>query len=121
VIGVVGKNPFGDALDQLVEDTAPGAHPIEIQYFETAADITACHILYINLADTKAAKAVVQKMAGQNVLTVSHGADFTDVGGMIRLYTENAKMKIQINTAATKSEGLTVSTKLLKLAEVKHE
>jgi hypothetical protein len=52
---------------------------------------------------------------------VSHGADFTDVGGMIRLYTENAKMKIQINTAATKSEGLTVSTKLLKLAEVKHE
>jgi hypothetical protein len=40
------------------------------------------------------------------------------MGGMIGFFTENSKIRIRINVDRTTEENLTISSKLLRLAEI---
>ncbi|MBA4055177.1 MAG: DUF4154 domain-containing protein, partial [Marivirga sp.] len=43
---------------------------------------------------------------------------FAKQGGIIRFATENNKTRIQINLEAARQAGVTISSKLLKLADI---
>jgi hypothetical protein len=60
---------------------------------------------------------VTKSLKGKNILTVSDANYFEKNGGMVRLFTENNKIKIRINLESIKAEKFTVSSKLLRLAE----
>ena len=47
--------------------------------------------------------------------------DFTEVGGIIRLYQEGNNLRIEINIDAAERAGLKISSKLLSLAKVIHD
>lgn len=52
----------------------------------------------------------------QAALTIGEGKDFTDRGGVIRLYTESNRLRFIINIDNAKREGILISSNLLKLA-----
>lgn len=118
VLGVVGKNPFGTYLEEIIKGESINGHPLELRYFKTSADITGCHILYIAQENKEEMKQAVTQAAALSALTVSDNSTFTRQGGMIRFVTEDNKTRIRINLSAVRAEGLTISSKLLKLAEI---
>lgn len=118
VIGVLGTDPFGNSLEELVSGETIKNHPIVIQHFNSLEEIGNCHILFVNLQDKNKLQSIPEKLKGKNILTVSDANGFSKLGGMIRLYTKNDKINIQVNLEATKAENLIVSSKLLKLAEI---
>jgi hypothetical protein len=90
----------------------------KIQYYKNAEEMKACHILFINLSESKKRKQVIEGLKGKNVLTVSDAPDFLHQGGIIRFITRDNKIKLQISLDASKAADLVLSSKLLRLAEI---
>jgi hypothetical protein len=118
VIGVLGEDPFGLFLDETVQGEKVNGHPLVVRRFQRAEDTGPCHILFINWGKGDKLKQLLADLKGRSVLTVSDAADFARQGGMVRFLTENNKIRIRINLKATKAADLTISSKLLRLAEI---
>jgi hypothetical protein len=118
VIGVIGDNPFGAYLAQTVSGEKINGHPLTVQYYKNEEEIKLCHILFVNVTETKKQEQVLEEVQGKNILTVSDHPDFLKEGGMIRFVTNNNKIKLQINMDACKESKMILSSKLLRLAEI---
>jgi hypothetical protein len=118
VIGILGGNPFGTYLDEAVHGEKVNGHPLVVQHYRQVEDVKTCHILFINASETHQLKQVFAVLKSRSILTVSDADNFTKQGGMIRFFTENKKTRIRINLNATKNADLTISSKLLRLADV---
>jgi len=118
VIGILGKDPFGKYLEETIAGESINKHPLVIQHFNTIEEVSNCHLLYININDKSKLEQIVEKLKGKSVLTISDANGFYKMGGMIRLYTKDDKINIQVNLEETKAENLIISSKLLKLAEI---
>lgn len=118
IIGVLGPDPFGQFLDEIVRDEKTNGHPIKIERFSSAADARHCHILFIEKSKSEELPEILQSLEGQHVLTVSDMADFPVKGGMVGFFIKNNKIAFEINMTEYKSSGLILSSRLLKLAEI---
>jgi hypothetical protein len=118
VLGILGKDPFGNYLDETVSGDSVNGHPLVVQRFQNAEDVGKCHILFISASEKDRLKGIVQLLESRNILTVSDAANFTKYGGIVRFYTENHKTRISINLESAKKADLTISSKLLRLAEI---
>ena len=121
VIGVLGEDPFGNYLHKIVSTEKVNDHPLIIQHYDNAEEIKACHILFINVSEPGKLKETIAALKGRSILTVSDDREFIEDGGMIRFITKNNKIKIRINDVSAKEAGLTISAKLLSVAEVVHQ
>lgn len=117
VIGIVGDDPFGMAIEDVVTNERVGSHPLVVQRYHEAKDVKPCHILFINAKDADKAREMLS-VAGSHTLTVSDAEGFVKMGGMIRFVTENNRIRLQIYPDAAKSAELQVSSKLLRVAEI---
>lgn len=118
VIGVLGKNPFGAYLDSTVSGEKKDGHEVIVRYYDHEEEAANCHLLFLNEPDSKKRKKVLNMLEGENTLTVSDVASFLNEGGMVRFFTSNNKIKLQINLEATKESKLVISSKLLRVAEI---
>jgi hypothetical protein len=118
VIGILGEDPFKDYLDKTIQGEKIDGHPLVVERFEKVEAIKTCHILFINVTDRKQLKYIFEKLRGMNILTVGDTSDFSKESGMIRFFTENNKTRIRVNLEMVKKADLTISSKLLRLADV---
>ena len=117
VIGILGEDPFGSYLKETVLGEKVNGHSMIIQHYNNVEEIKICHILFINLPETRLEQAV-ESLKGRNILTVSDAPGFLEHGGMIRFFTRNNKIQLQINLEPSKEANLVISSKLLRLAEI---
>jgi len=118
VIGILGENPFGSYLEETVTGEKINKHAVVVRYYQNAEDAKNCQLLFINLPDTKKRKQAIEALKGKNILTVSDATGFSTEGGMIRFFTRNNKINLQINIEASKASELVFSSKLLRLADI---
>jgi hypothetical protein len=118
VIGILGEDPFGTYLEEIVAGEKINNHPLEIRRFRAVKDVTQCHILFINLKGNAAQSEVLTSLKNKSILTVGDADRFIRNGGMIRFVKENNKIRIRIDLETAKQAGLTISPKLLRLAEI---
>lgn len=118
VIGILGKNPFGSYLKETVSNEKVNSHPLVVQYYASTEEIKNCHVLFVNLDGTGKQEQAIASIKGKSILTVSDGNSFLKQGGIIRFFTKNNKIQLQINPEAAKAADLTISSKLLRLAEI---
>jgi hypothetical protein len=116
IIGIVGHDPFGSYIDETVAGEKMMGHPIKILRCENKEDIKNCHILFIG--HDRSVEDIISALDNRSVLTVSDETDFTRRGGMIRFFTENNKIRLEINTSAAKAARLDISSKLLRVAQI---
>jgi hypothetical protein len=117
VIGVLGEDPFGAYLDETLRGETVRNRPLILQRYRRVSEIRVCHVLFISRSETDRLDQILAALRGRNVLTVGDAEDFITRGGMIRLATEKGKIRIRINMDAARGAGLTISSKLLRLAE----
>ncbi len=117
VVGVLGQDPFGPALEALQRKTVKD-RPIRVKRFATLDALERCHILFVSSSEKDNLLEILAAISGDSVLTVSEMESFAEVGGIIRLVTRRAKVRFQINVAAGESSGLQISSQLLRLAEI---
>ena len=118
IIGILGKDPFENYLEQTVTGEKVNGHPLVIRHYKNIEEIKTCHILFINQAEINKQDQAIINLKGKFILTVSDGNDFIQRGGMIRFITKDNKIQIEINPDAARESNLTISSKLLRIAEV---
>ncbi|MCW3083138.1 MAG: YfiR family protein [Bacteroidetes bacterium] len=118
IIGILGDDPFGNYLEQATTNEKINSHPLIIQHYKTVDEIKKCHILFVNISNKEQLDLVFKSLEGKSILTVGDSRNFIRQGGMIRFFTDNDKIKFQINVEVAKAAGLTISSKLLRLAEI---
>lgn len=115
VVGVLGDNPFHDALEKTIKNKTVDEHPVIIMQFRAATEATNCHILFISSSEKARLPQILKQIKGRSVLTVSEMPGFTEAGGMINFVLEGTKIRFQINNDAANGVGLKISAKLLGL------
>jgi hypothetical protein len=118
VIGILGENPFGNYLREIVAGESVNGHPLTIHQYKNVDEIKLCHILFINPVETSQIREVTTALQGRNILTVSDAASFIQSGGMIRLIKIDNKIRIQVNPVKAKEADLIISSKLLGIADI---
>ena len=118
VIGVLGKDPFGTNLEDVVRGQKVNNHPLQIQHYRNLGEIKTCQILYISNSETKRLPKILSGLKGRSILTVSDDADFAPRGGMVSLLSASNKMQLQVNLEVLNAAKLTMSSKLLRTAEI---
>lgn len=115
VIAVLGSDPFGSYLEKVIENERVGNHPIKLVRFADAKEVHDCHILFVNKITPA---ETLKDFNRQSMLTVGDTDNFARDGGIIRFYEENHKLRLQINATSARAANLTISSKLLRLADV---
>jgi hypothetical protein len=118
IIGILGKDPFGTFLDETIRGETVNNRPLIVRRYQRVEDIQACHVLFISRSESVELRHIVESLKGRSILTVGDFEGFATRGGAIRFVTEKSKTRLKINLEATKSAKLTISSKLLKSAEI---
>jgi YfiR/HmsC-like len=118
VIGVVGEDPFGKTLDEVIAGESLGGHPLVVRRFKNIEDISACNILFIGRSESARLEETLKAMKGRSVLTVTDITGAERRGAIIVLVNDNNRIRMRINVAAAKASNLVISSKLLRPAEV---
>jgi len=118
VIGVVGEDPFGETLDEVIAGESLGGHPLVVRRFRKAEDISACNILFIGRSEAARLDETLKLLKGRSVLTVTDISGAERRGAIIVLVNDNNRIRMRINVAAAKASNLVISSKLLRPAEV---
>ena len=118
IIGIFGKDPFGESLDEAVRGEKVGGRPLVIRRFTRLEDVQTCHILFLTDSQSKRLPAILAAVKGRGILTVSDMENFVPQGGMVRFLTRNNRIQLRINMDAVKAARLTISSKILRSAEI---
>jgi hypothetical protein len=119
VIGVLGKDPFGAALDRAVEGETFNDKPIVVRRFARMDEsVGNSHALFIGLSEGSHLPSILKLLDSQNILTVSEIENFVERGGAIELQKEGGKLVFEVNIGAAKRAGLGISAQLLRLAKL---
>jgi hypothetical protein len=116
VFGVLGNDPFGNYLDEIIRGEKINDHPMIVKRFNDLNAVDKSHILFINMPGKTS--EILNALKGKSILTVSDDQNFNKDGGIIKFYTENEMIRLQINITAAKSANLNVSSKLLRIATI---
>lgn len=118
IIGVLGADPFGPYLAQAISGETANRRSLVLQHFREVEDITACHILYISSSESPRLDRVLSALKGRSILTVGEEDGFVRRGGVVRFRTENNKIRFSISLDSARDARLSISSKLLRTAEV---
>ena len=94
VIGIVGTDPFGPAIDDTVRDKRIDDRPLVVKRLDWGHDLRQCHILFV--ADDGRIGDVVQRVGDLSVLTVGETQDVARDGAVFTV-------KIEDNASVSKS------------------
>lgn len=118
VICVVGEDPFGKTLDDVVRGESVGARSLVVRRFSETRDLSGCNILFVGRNDSAQLEEALAAVRGRSVLTVTDIEGAEKSGAIIVLYEDQKRIRMRINLAAAKANHLVISSKLLRPAEV---
>lgn len=118
VIGIYGTDPFGGFLDDTVHGETVRGHAVEIKRCRSLEEITSCNILYVSTSAAGRVPEILASVRGRPILTVSDIPDFASQGGMIQFVKRGSRIGFRINVDASKEAGVSISAKLLQMAQI---
>jgi len=132
LIGIIGKDPFGDAFEPLEEKELRNRRVVVKRFegFEGLADadgrippqhpqlkgLRECHVLFICPSEGAHLRRILDPIRTHSILTVADMPGFLEAGGIINFVIEDKKIRFEINAAASERAALQIRAKLLRLA-----
>ena len=113
-ICILGKDPFGHVVDDVVKGEVVNARKIQIRRIAEPSTARTCQVLFID-PGVKDVRRILGSLA-PTVLTVSEGGSFLAEGGMIAFVVDNRRVRFDINQTAADNGTLKLSSKLLSVA-----
>jgi hypothetical protein len=115
-IGIVGEDPFGQALDAEALKTTADGHKMVVKRFRWDQDFRRSQLIFIGLTEKKHLGPILSSVKGASVLTVSEIDNFSSVGGMIGFVFDVDRIRFEINLDPAADSHIRISSKLLSLA-----
>jgi hypothetical protein len=117
-IGIVGTDPFGEGLEKTFKNKTARGRTFVIQRFSEPAGIRRCHILFVPRSEKERLQEILKLVETRPVLTVGEDDGFSRAGGTTNILIEKEKPRLEVNPDAAEKAGLTIDSKLLKVATI---
>jgi hypothetical protein len=118
VIGILGKDPFENHLERVVKGKTIHGKQIVIKRWRTWSDVEGCQMLFVCPSEKSSIPELLEKLNGKPVLTVSDIKDFAEAGGHVGFFTEEDRVRFEINQGSAEEVDLKLSSQLLKVAKI---
>lgn len=118
VIGVLGNDTFGGLLDEMVRGETVRGRAIRIQRFRRPEEAADCHIVFVSGSEAWRQGSVLRAVQNRSIVSVGESDEFLNSGGMIVLASVQNKVRLRINLPAVRAGGVSMSSKLLRLADI---
>ena len=134
VIGIIGKNPFGDAFEPVKNKKVKGNDTI-IKYYKSfkelkklkednkseyeniVKELRDCYLLFICSSEKDNLVDILNLVKDHSVLTVGEMPGMLEVNGIINFLLEENKVRFEINLNSARESKLVVRSQLLRLAK----
>jgi hypothetical protein len=116
LVCVLGTDPFGTALDDIVKGKTISGHTVAAKRIPGPGEMQDCRVLYISHSEEKRLPAILEALAGKTILTVGEGTQFTQHGGMLAFVLADRRVRFVVNQAAAEAAKVKLSSELLRLA-----
>ena len=117
-IGVLGDDPFGSSLDELVAGETIRNRPLLVRRYRTVEEVEGCQILFVSSSEAERLDQIARVLARRSILTVGESKDFALRAGIIGFELTERRLRLRINLAAASDARLTISSKLLRQAQI---
>lgn len=115
---VVGQDPFGPNLEP-IKSRKVNDKRITIRHLSAIdSTVTSCNALFVSGSEMRNLKAILTPLKGTPVLTMSDISGFSNLGGMVEFKLEDGKIGIWVALSQVRVTGLSISSKLLSLANM---
>ena len=119
VLAVIGQDPFGEALDRVLEGQTVQGRPLVVRRAASLETLTERpHIAFLGTGRPEAER-VLRHFRGQPVLTVGEMPGFGELGGIVNfVVTPEGRIRFEVNVRQSEACGLRMSSQVLKLARI---
>jgi uncharacterized protein DUF4154 len=118
VVTVLGRDPFGRALDDTLRGKKIDDKPVVVRRVLRSDEVGRSHIVFISDSESDRLPAILKSLEAAPVLTVGEMNQFAERGGVIRFKVDQERIRLEINVAAAQRSRLRISSQLLKLARI---
>jgi len=122
VIGLVGNDFESKALESVLvtgfAGKTIGGRPLVIKRWSAPAEREQCHVLYVGASERNSFENLLEYIQPTSVLTVSEISGFAQRGGIVHFALSGSQIRFEVNHLQAKQAGLTISSRLLKLARI---
>lgn len=119
VIGVIGSADMTEATKALAASKSVGNRDIVVKTYNSAAEATGCHILFIAASKTSEIAKATALAKTHNFLVITETPDATTKGSAINFVEAGGRIQFELSTSAVNAQGLRISSELQKLAIIK--
>lgn len=108
------RQTFEQLAGELIE-----SREIQVRFFngeQLSAD--SCDVYFASGSEDAINPETLKNMSTSGVLTIGERGDFLHQGGVVNFYTDNNRVRFEINVAAAEKAGIKFSSKLLHLAKI---
>ena len=116
IIGVVGSTEVYNTLNGWYGGKPRGTKTYIIKKFNSAADVTECHVLYIDKSKSGEFDNVNDKLKGKGTLIITDKSGLGEQGSSINFKLVDNKLKFELNQKAIEASNLKVSGALSSMA-----
>jgi len=118
VIGVLGEDPFGEALDAALRGKKIGKRTIVIERYSKLGTVRTPHILFVARSESARQAEIVRMLDSRPLFLIGDMEGFAALGATANFFTEKNSLRFAISTGAAKTSRIQISAQLLKLAQV---
>lgn len=118
VIGIVGRDPFGQDLEKVIGNKTVAGHPVVVERLGNGGKADACHILFIARSERKRMSEISNSLTQKPVLTIGDGDRFAASGSIFGLVIRDNRVQLEVNIGAAQRNGFAISSRLLRIATV---
>jgi hypothetical protein len=112
------QSPTVKTLLNVIEGESVNSHQLVLKAPFKPAELASCHILFLEKTDLAHYQNQLPRLSAATLLTVSDTPNFVESGGLIELSQHKTKIKPTINTSQLERSKLTISSTLLRLANI---
>ena len=116
VIGVIGNTEMFNTLNTWYGGKPKGSKTYVIKKFNSAAEVSDCHVVYIDKSKSTEFETVKNKVTGKGTLVVTDKNGLGEKGSCINFKTVNEKLRFELNQQAIEASNLKVSGALSSMA-----
>lgn len=118
-IGVLGPNPFGSTLDQLLAQKTLYGRRMAAAHGETPQQVLSCQVVFITIANDTERATALATLAGKPILTAVYLGEkprAEPTGAVIELVRIGNNIRYQLNATALAAQNLQATPGLLENA-----
>jgi len=116
VIGVLGKNPFGNKLERIARATRIHGREVRVVELTSTEDLQGAEVVFLSGRDPVTVQDEVESLSGRGLLTVGDDPLAVEWGAALAFVPEGSKIRFAVNRSAARKQGVKISSKLMELA-----